>query len=172
MRSSSPGAGPRCWRRLPALITGETGSPVRAILCNVGDPAEVAAAFAAVRRDFGRLDVLVNNAGSNVSPALLEDIPFEEWSSILAANLTGAFLCTQAGLPPDEGRRSPQRRAHHQQRLDFRHHAATAFRALYRDQTRDHRPHQVGRARRPRKYDIACGQIDIGNASDRHDAPA
>ncbi len=146
-----------------ATITGETGNPVRAIPCNVGDPAEVAAAFAAVRRDFGRLDVLVNNAGSNVSPALLEDIPFEEWSSILAANLTGAFLCTQQAfkLMKDQTPRGGRI-------INNGSISAHAPRPLYPPFTGT--KHAMtgltkSTARDGRKYDIACGQIDIGNAA-------
>ena len=146
-----------------ALITGETGNPVRAIPCNVGDPAEVAAAFAAVRRDFGRLDVLVNNAGSNVSPALLEDIPFEEWSSILAANLTGAFLCTQQAfkLMKDQTPRGGRI-------INNGSISATTPRPNSAPYTAT--KHAItgltkSTALDGRKYDIACGQIDIGNAA-------
>ena len=144
-------------------VSRVTGNPVRAIPCNVGDPAEVAAAFAAVRRDFGRLDVLVNNAGSNVSPALLEDIPFEEWSSILAANLTGAFLCTQQAfkLMKDQTPRGGRI-------INNGSISATTPRPNSAPYTAT--KHAItgltkSTALDGRKYDIACGQIDIGNAA-------
>ncbi|RVL75883.1 SDR family oxidoreductase [Sinorhizobium meliloti] len=76
-------------------IGGRTGNIVRAVVCDVGDPDQVAALFAAVRAEFARLDLLVNNAGSNVPPVPLEEVTFEQWNGIVAANLTGAFLCTQ-----------------------------------------------------------------------------
>jgi NAD(P)-dependent dehydrogenase (short-subunit alcohol dehydrogenase family) len=76
-------------------IGGRTGNIVRPVVCDVGDPDQVAALFAAVRTEFARLDLLVNNAGSNVPPVPLEEVTFEQWNGIVAANLTGAFLCTQ-----------------------------------------------------------------------------
>jgi NAD(P)-dependent dehydrogenase (short-subunit alcohol dehydrogenase family) len=156
-------------RRLAVLekaaadISAQTGNPVRGIACDVGDPAQVSAAFAEVKRQFGRLDVLVNNAGSNVSPALLEDIPFEEWSSILAANLTGAFLCTQqafrimkdqtprGGRIINNGSISATTPRPNSAPYTATKHAITGL--------------TKSTALDGRKYDIACGQIDIGNAA-------
>ncbi|MBN9054569.1 MAG: 3-oxoacyl-ACP reductase [Shinella sp. 65-6] len=156
-------------RRLAVLetaaseISAQTGNPVRGIACDVGDPAQVAAVFADVERAFGRLDLLVNNAGSNVSPALLEDIPFEEWSSILAANLTGAFLCTQhafrimkaqsprGGRIINNGSISATTPRPNSAPYTATKHAITGL--------------TKSTALDGRKYDIACGQIDIGNAA-------
>ena len=146
-----------------AEILADTGNPVRGIACDVGDPAQVAEAFAEVKRQFGRLDVLVNNAGSNVSPALLEDIPFEEWSSILAANLTGAFLCTQQAfrIMKDQSPRGGRI-------INNGSISATAPRPNSAPYTAT--KHAItgltkSTALDGRKYDIACGQIDIGNAA-------
>jgi len=146
-----------------AEISADTGNPVRGIACDVGDPAQVAEAFAEVKRQFGRLDVLVNNAGSNVSPALLEDIPFEEWSSILAANLTGAFLCTQQAfrIMKDQTPRGGRI-------INNGSISATAPRPNSAPYTAT--KHAItgltkSTALDGRKYDIACGQIDIGNAA-------
>jgi NAD(P)-dependent dehydrogenase (short-subunit alcohol dehydrogenase family) len=69
-----------------------------AIYCDVSDPAAVAAAFAAVAKRFGRLDALVNNAGIAIFKPIL-DVTYEDWSRVLAVNLTGPFLCTQAAAP-------------------------------------------------------------------------
>ena len=144
-------------------IAAETGNPVRAIVCDVGDPAQVAAAFETVKHAFGRLDLLVNNAGSNVSPALLEDIPFAEWSGILAANLTGAFLCTQhafrimkdqvprGGRIINNGSVSATTPRPNSAPYTATKHAITGL--------------TKSTALDGRKYDIACGQIDIGNAA-------
>jgi NAD(P)-dependent dehydrogenase (short-subunit alcohol dehydrogenase family) len=71
---------------------------VLAICCDVADAAGVAKAFAAVAQTFGRLDVLVNNAGIAIFKPILS-ITYEEWSRVLAVNLTGPFLCTQAAAP-------------------------------------------------------------------------
>ncbi|WP_234186038.1 SDR family oxidoreductase [Shinella sp. NM-101] len=156
-------------RRLAVLetaaleISAKTGNPVRGIACDVGDPAQVAAVFTEVERAFGRLDLLVNNAGTNVSPALLEDIPFEEWSSILAANLTGAFLCTQhafrimkaqsprGGRIINNGSISATTPRPNSAPYTATKHAITGL--------------TKSTALDGRKYDIACGQIDIGNAA-------
>jgi NAD(P)-dependent dehydrogenase (short-subunit alcohol dehydrogenase family) len=69
-----------------------------AIRCDVADPAAVTRAFAIVAEKFGRLDALVNNAGIAIFKPIL-DITYEDWSRVLAVNLTGPFLCTQAAVP-------------------------------------------------------------------------
>jgi len=69
-----------------------------AITCDVADPAGVVRAIDTVAQKFGRLDVLVNNAGIAIFKPIL-DVTYEEWSRVLAVNLTGPFLCTQAAVP-------------------------------------------------------------------------
>ena len=69
-----------------------------ALTCDVADPAGVARAVAAVGERFGRLDALVNNAGIAIFKPIL-DVTYEDWSRVLAVNLTGPFLCTQAAAP-------------------------------------------------------------------------
>lgn len=144
-------------------IAGETGRPVRAIACDVGDPAQVAAAFDEVAREFGRLDVLVNNAGSNVPPIPLEDVSFEQWSSILSANLTGAFLCTQQAFKLMKAQSPRGGRIINNGSI-----SATAPRPNSAPYTAT--KHAItgltkSTALDGRKYGIACGQIDIGNAA-------
>lgn len=144
-------------------ISGETGRPVRAIACDVGDPAQVAAAFDEVAREFGRLDVLVNNAGSNVPPIPLEDVSFEQWSSILSANLTGAFLCTQQAFKLMKAQSPRGGRIINNGSI-----SATAPRPNSAPYTAT--KHAItgltkSTALDGRKYGIACGQIDIGNAA-------
>jgi len=85
---------------LLARSVAETGRPAAtlALRCDVSDPAAIAEAVAGAARHFGRLDALVNNAGIAVFKPLLETTP-EEWSRVLAVNLTGPFLATQAAAP-------------------------------------------------------------------------
>jgi NAD(P)-dependent dehydrogenase (short-subunit alcohol dehydrogenase family) len=71
------------------------GGKALAVPTNVGDPAQVKALFAKAKETFGRLDVLFNNAGMGAPPVPLEDISYEKWMEVVAANLTGVFLCTQ-----------------------------------------------------------------------------
>ena len=71
------------------------GVSALAVPTDLGDPAAVEALFAACKEKFGRLDILFNNAGMGAPPKLMEDLTFEEWNSVVSANLTGSFLCTQ-----------------------------------------------------------------------------
>jgi NAD(P)-dependent dehydrogenase (short-subunit alcohol dehydrogenase family) len=131
--------------------------------CDITDPSAVSGLFAATMGRFGRLDVLFNNAGVN-SPGnvLLEDLSFEQWSQVVNTNLTGPFLCTQEAIrimkaqTPQGGRIINNGSVSaHAPRPNSAPYAATkhAITGLTKATSLD-----------GRKYDIACGQIDIGNA--------
>lgn len=141
----------------------ETGNKVSWIASDVGDPGSVGALFEKLRAEFGRLDLLVNNAGIGNSPVPLEEISFEEWSNVVAANLTGAFLCTQqafklmkaqeprGGRIINNGSISATTPRPNSAPYTSTKHAITG---LTKSTSLD------GRA-----FSIACGQIDIGNAA-------
>ena len=78
----------------------ESGNPANglAVPTDVGDPKSVAALFAAVKAKWSRLDVLFNNAGMGAPPVPMEDLTYEQWTNVVNANLTGAFLCTQEAI--------------------------------------------------------------------------
>src|SRR5712692_1694689 len=76
----------------------ELGARMLSVPTDVGDPRSVRALFAKTMETFGRLDLLFNNAGSGAPPVPLEDVTFEQWTSVVDTNLTGAFLCTQEAI--------------------------------------------------------------------------
>ena len=130
---------------------------------DVGDPAAVAALFEAARARFGRLDLLFNNAGIGAPPTPIEDVEFARWEQIVRVNLTGAFLCLQAAFrqmkaqDPRGGRIINNGSiSAHAPRPGSVGYTATkhAITGLTRSAALDGRVH-----------DIACGQIDIGNAA-------
>ncbi|MEW5709345.1 MAG: SDR family oxidoreductase [Pseudomonadota bacterium] len=130
---------------------------------DVSDPASVRQLFARIREAFGRLDLLFNNAGVFVPGASLEDVPFEHWKASVDVNLTGAFLCTQEAFnimknqTPRGGRIINNGSiSAYAPRLHSAPYTATkhAITGLTKSTSLD-----------GRKYDIACGQIDIGNAA-------
>ena len=133
-----------------------------AVPADVTDPKSVAALFQAVKAKFGRLDVLFNNAGVGAPAIPLEELTFEQWKAVVDTNLTGSFLCTQEAFrimkdqKPRGGRiiNNGSISAHvprpHSAPYTATKHAITG---LTKSCSLD------GRA-----YDIACGQIDIGNA--------
>src|SRR6204780_2839717 len=133
------------------------------VATDVGDPASVKALFAQSKTAFGRLDVLFNNAGIGGPPVPLEDIPFDKWQAVVATNLTGAFLCTQEAFrimraqEPRGGRIINNGSiSAHAPRPNSSPYTATkhAITGLTKSISLDGRAH-----------DIACGQIDIGNAA-------
>ncbi|MDE2488729.1 MAG: SDR family oxidoreductase [Alphaproteobacteria bacterium] len=144
-------------------LAGEAAARALAVSADVADPAAVDHLFAAARDRFGRLDLLFNNAGTGAPPVPLEDLPFEAWKRVVDVNLTGAFLCTQAAfrLMKDQDPRGGRiinngSISAHAPRPRSAAYTATkhAITGLTRSTSLD------GRA-----YDIACGQIDIGNAA-------
>ena len=141
---------------------GEAGSRALAFPADVTDPESVRALFEATKRAFGRLDLLFNNAGSGAPAVPLEDLTVEQWRKVVDVNLTGAFLCTQEAFrlmkaqDPRGGRIINNGSVSSQTpRPDSAPYTATkhAITGLTKSTALD-----------GRKYDIACGQIDIGNA--------
>jgi NAD(P)-dependent dehydrogenase (short-subunit alcohol dehydrogenase family) len=142
---------------------GESSSRCMAVPTDVTNPASVHALFAKTRERFGRLDVLFNNAGVGTPPIPMEDLPFEQWKAVVDTNLNGAFLCTQEAIrimkaqTPRGGRiiNNGSISAHaprpHSVAYTATKHAMTG---LTKSTSLDGRTH-----------DIACGQIDIGNAA-------
>jgi len=134
-----------------------------AIEADVGDADAVARLFAELEARFGRLDLLFNNAGTGAPPKALEDLTLDEWRRVVDTNLTGAFLCTQGAFrlmkrqAPRGGRIINNGSiSAHAPRPNSAPYTATkhAITGLTRSTSLDGRAH-----------DIACGQIDIGNAA-------
>ncbi len=139
------------------------GSRALVVSANVGDPASVKTLFAKTRETFGRLDLLFNNAGVGAPGIPLEDLTYEQWKSVVDINLTGAFLCTQEAFrimktqDPRGGRIINNGSiSAHAPRPNSAPYTATkhGMTGLTKATSLD-----------GRKYDIACGQIDIGNAA-------
>ena len=136
---------------------------------DVTDPASVRALFGQTQAAFGRLDLLFNNAGTGAPPVPLEELTYEQWQSVLAVNLTGAFLCTQEAFKlmknqtPRGGRIINNGSiSAHAPRPNSAPYTATkhAITGLTKATALDGRP-----------FDIACSQIDIGNAATDMAAP-
>jgi NAD(P)-dependent dehydrogenase (short-subunit alcohol dehydrogenase family) len=141
----------------------EGGSQCLPVVADVTDESSVAALFARITADFGRLDLLFNNAGVGAPPTPLEELPTASWRAVLDTNITGAFLCTQAafrlmkaqqprgGRIINNGSISATTPRPHIAAYTASKHAVTGL--------------TKSTALEGRKYDIACGQIDIGNAA-------
>ena len=153
-------------RRLELLektaVESGAGARALAIPTDVSNPESVRLLFTKTRDTFRRLDLLFNNAGTS-APGLLEDVSFEQWQAVVDTNLTGAFLCTQEAFKlmksqdPRGGRIINNGSiSAHAPRPNSAPYTATkhAITGLTKSASLD-----------GRKYDIACGQIDIGNAA-------
>jgi NAD(P)-dependent dehydrogenase (short-subunit alcohol dehydrogenase family) len=151
-------------RREPLeLAAAEAGPSSVAITCDVRDPASISALFTEVDDRFGRLDLLFNNAGVGTPAIPFEDLDLAVWVSVIETNLTGAFLCTQHAFrlmkrqTPRGGRiiNNGSISASVPRPLSAAYTATKhAITGLTRSTALDGRP-----------FDIACGQIDIGNAA-------
>ncbi|MCA9101257.1 MAG: SDR family oxidoreductase [Planctomycetales bacterium] len=145
-----------------AALAGGARGRALAVPTDVSQPVEVDALFARIRQQLGRLDFLFNNAGISAPPVPLEELTSEAWQQVVNVNLTGAFLCTQAafrlmkeqspqgGRIVNNGSVSAQAPRPHSAPYTATKHAITG---LTKSTALDGRP-----------YNIACGQIDIGNA--------
>ena len=142
-----------------------SGAAAQALVvpCDVSDPAAVDAAFAASVERFGRLDMLFNNAGIGSPARTIDELPLKEWNAVISVNLHGAFLCARAafgqmrGQDPQGGRIINNGSiSAHVPRPGSVPYTATkhAITGLTRSLSLDGRP-----------FNIACGQIDIGNAA-------
>ena len=141
---------------------GPAASRALVVPTDVSDPSSVKALFASTKEKFGRLDVLFNNAGTAAPPIPLEDLTYDQWQSVVNVNLTGAFLCTQEAfrIMKDQDPRGGRiinngSISAYVPRPNSAPYTATkhAITGLTKSTSLD-----------GRKYDIACGQIDIGNA--------
>ena len=139
------------------------GGPALVVSTDVSDPASVRALFARTRDTFGRLDVLFNNAGIGAPGIPMEDLTLEQWNAVVGTNLTGAFLCAQEAIrimkaqEPRGGRIINNGSiSAHAPRPNSAPYTATkhAMTGLTKCISLD-----------GRKYDIACSQIDVGNAA-------
>ena len=142
---------------------GAAGTRALAVPTDVANPDSVRALFAQTLATFGRLDVLFNNAGRGSPPVLLEDLTFEQWKSVVDVNLTGMFLCTQ------EAFRIMKAQAPRGGRI-INNGSISAYSPRPNSAPYTATKHAVtgltkATALDGRKYDIACSQIDIGNAA-------
>jgi NAD(P)-dependent dehydrogenase (short-subunit alcohol dehydrogenase family) len=145
------------------LSDAGTGASVLAVPTDVGDPDAVHALFAKTKEAFGRLDVLFNNAGISGPSVPFENLTFEQWQSVVAVNLNGVFLCAQEAFRMMKGQIPQGGRiinngsiSAHVPRPNSAPYTATkhAVTGLTKSLSLD-----------GRKYNIACSQIDIGNAA-------
>ena len=130
---------------------------------DVGDPAAVRDLFAKTQEAFGRLDLLFNNAGIGAPPVPLEELTHEQWQAVVDVNLTGVFLCTQEAFRLMKSQQPRGGRIINNGSISA--HTPRPFSAPYTATKHAISGLTKSTALDGRNYDIACGQIDIGNAA-------
>ena len=138
------------------------GAKALGVVADVGKPGDVDMLFAKTMEKFGRLDVLFNNAGMGAPAVMLEDLPFEKWQQVVDVNLTGVFLCTQAAFRIMKNQNPRGGRIINNGSISA--HAPRPNSAPYTSTKHAVTGLTKAASLDGRKYDIAVGQIDIGNA--------
>jgi NAD(P)-dependent dehydrogenase (short-subunit alcohol dehydrogenase family) len=146
-----------------AAACAASPSPTLIVPTDVSDPASVKALFAATREKFGRLDLLFNNAGVGARPLPLEDLPFDQWKKVIDVNLNGAFLCTQEAFRSMKAQQPQGGRIINNGSISA--HAPRPNSAPYTASKHGMTGLTKATSLDGRKYNIACGQVDIGNAA-------
>jgi NAD(P)-dependent dehydrogenase (short-subunit alcohol dehydrogenase family) len=154
-------------RKEPLEGTAEMAKPLGrrtlVVPADIADPAAVHALFAKTKEAFGRLDLLFNNAGFGAPAGPLEDLSLERWKSVVDTNLTGTFLCTQEAIRIMKAQDPRGGRIINNGSISA--HAPRPGSAAYTSTKHAITGLTKSTSLDCRKYDIACGQIDIGNAA-------
>ncbi|HTY80150.1 MAG TPA: SDR family oxidoreductase [Candidatus Bathyarchaeia archaeon] len=140
-----------------------TGSPTLVVPTDVSDPESIRALFARTKDTFGRLDLLFNNAGIGAPAMPLEDLPFEKWKAVVDTNLTGSFLCTQEAIKIMKSQEPRGGRIINNGSISA--HAPRPGSVAYTSTKHAITGLTKSTSLDGRRYDIACGQIDVGNAA-------
>jgi NAD(P)-dependent dehydrogenase (short-subunit alcohol dehydrogenase family) len=146
-----------------AALAGEHQANALAVAADVSDPASVAALFKEAQARFQRLDLLFNNAGTSAPAVPMDELTFEQWKAVVDINLTGVFLCTQAAFKQMKSQNPQGGRIINNGSISA--HAPRPFSAPY--SATKHAVTGLTKATSldGRAHNIACGQIDIGNAA-------
>lgn len=155
--------GRRAGRLLDTARQAPDSQRMMSIAADVTDDAAVAAVFDRIDRDHGRLDLLFNNAGANTQAAPADEVPVDQWRMVIETNLTGTFLCTRQAMAMMKRQRPRGGRIINNGSVSAqvpRPHAAAYTAAKFGVAGLTRSTSLDGRA-----FDIACGQIDIGNAA-------
>jgi NADP-dependent 3-hydroxy acid dehydrogenase YdfG len=155
-------------RRADALqetiaLAGELGARALAVPTDATDPVAVKALFAATRAKFGRLDVLFNNAGTSAPAIPMDELSFEQWKAVVDINLTAVFLCTQQAFALMKAQDPRGGRIINNGSISA--YAPRPFSAPYTATKHAITGLTKATSLDGRAHDIACGQIDIGNAA-------
>ena len=146
-----------------ALEGKSSGSRTLVVPTDVSDPASIRALFARTKEAFGRLDLLFNNAGTGAPAMPLEELTYEQWKTVVDTNLTGVFLCTQEAFKIMKSQEPRGGRIINNGSISA--HAPRPNSAPYTSTKHAITGLTKSTSLDGRKYDIACGQIDIGNAA-------
>ncbi len=144
-------------------LAGPHGQRTLVVPTDVSDPLSVTALFRASLDHFGRVDLLFNNAGVNVPSVSFEDLTFEQWNQVVSINLTGSFLCAQAAFRVMKDQNPRGGRIINNGSVSA--HAPRPNSAPYTSAKHAITGLTKSLSLDGRQYDIACGQIDIGNAA-------
>jgi NAD(P)-dependent dehydrogenase (short-subunit alcohol dehydrogenase family) len=138
------------------------GSRTLVVPTDVADPAAIRVLFARTKETFGRLDVLFNNAGIGAPAVPLEDLSYEQWKAVVDTNLTGSFICTQEAFKIMKSQQPRGGRIINNGSISA--HAPRPGSVAYTSTKHAITGLTKTTSLDGRKYDIACGQIDVGNA--------